>query len=112
MLICVWHSMVSIIDNFKSFTTILGDTVITLDSYNNQLRQQNALNSLVDPITNITMIEQSSLSIAEKCDRIALIIFMALYFIFHVVFIMWLYCFVKLIFYFFNQIFIFNQNFL
>ena len=92
IVVCVWHAIVSVIDNEPLYLNFLGYAYLTLEDFNHP---SNATASDVriyfDSHTNTTMVRKSLITVAERSDRIALIILIGVNFMFHIFFGIWMY---------------------
>ncbi len=92
ILICIWHAILSIIDNLASYNNIFGVQYLTLDEYNFQKNQTSLpITTYIDEVTKQTMIAKNLITFAEKCDRVIFVIFIVVYIFFQFSFALWMY---------------------
>ena len=94
ILVCCWHAVVPIANLQNSYSSFFGYTYSTLQDYN---AQKSASTNViyVNPVTNVTMIRLSLITLSQRVDRVGLLVIVAIYVLFHIVFIMWMYIFVN-----------------
>ena len=92
ILVCVWHAIVSVIDNEPLYLNFLGYAYLTLEEFRHPSNSTTSdIRIYFDSQKNTTMVKKSLITVAERSDRIALIILIGLNILFHILFAIWMY---------------------
>ena len=88
-IICMWHAVVSVFDHDSLNASFSGYVYMTLEQYNAQTAStSDSLSILKD--SNDTVVA-NMLTTGQRSDRVALVVFLAIYVFFHVAFLSWMY---------------------
>ena len=88
-IICIWHAIVSVFDQESLNASFSGYVYMTLEQYNSQKTSTSDSLSILKE-SNDTVVK-NVLTIGQRSDRVALVVFLAIYVTFHVAFILWMY---------------------